>query len=74
MQEELGEKIMKEIADLRPKINNYLADDDHIEKKEKYINNNKTILRSQKRFKSEEQNVFTEKVSKIAQSAKNDKL
>ena len=74
MQEELGEKIMKEIADLRPKINNYLADDDHIEKKEKYINNNKTILRSQKRFRSEEQNVFTEKVSKIAQSAKNDKL
>ena len=73
MQEELGEKIMKEIADLRPKINNYLADDDHIEKKEKYINNNKTILRSQKRFRSEEQNVFTEKVSKIAQSAKNDK-
>lgn len=64
---------MKEIADLRPKINNYLADDDHIEKKEKYINNNKTILRSQKRFRSEEQNVFTEKVSKIAQSAKNDK-
>lgn len=73
MQDELGEKIMKEIADLRPKINNYLADDDHIEKKEKYINNNKTILRSQKRFRSEEQNVFTEKVSKIAQSAKNDK-
>ena len=73
MQDELGEKIMKEIADLRPKINNYLADDDHIEKKEKYINNNKTILRSQKRFRSEEQNVCTEKVSKIAQSAKNDK-
>ena len=35
--------------------------------------NNKTILRSQKRFKSDHHNVYTEEVNKIAQNNKNNK-
>ena len=35
--------------------------------------NNKTILRSQKRFKSDHHNVYTEEVNKIALNNKNNK-
>ena len=38
-----------------------------------FIKNNKLILKSQKGFRSEENNVFTEEVNKIALSANEDK-
>ena len=38
-----------------------------------FIKNDKLILKSQKRFRSEEHNVFTEEVNKIALSANEDK-
>ena len=39
---------------------------------EKYLQNNKIILRSQQRFKKEAHDVFTEKVNKIALSFNDD--
>ena len=36
--------------------------------------NNKTILKSQQRFKSENRNVYTKKVNKIALSSNDDKI
>ena len=35
--------------------------------------NNKTILKSQQRFKSEEPNVYTEEINKISLSSNDDK-
>ena len=39
----------------------------------KFITNNKSILKTQQRFKSERHNVFTEEINKIALSSNNDK-
>ena len=43
------------------------------ENKNKFINNNRVILKSQRRFRSEKHNVFTEDVNKIELSASDDK-
>ena len=43
------------------------------ESHKEFIKNNKLILKSKQRFRSEKHNVFTEKVNKIALSAKDDK-
>ena len=40
---------------------------------EEFIKNNKLILKTQQRFKSEKHNVFTEEVNKIALSTNDDK-
>ena len=42
-------------------------------KHKEFIKNNKLILKSQKRFKSEYDNVFIEEINKIALSLNNDK-
>ena len=44
-----------------------------IENHKKFIIDIKIILKSQKRFKSERQNVFTEEINKIALSPNDDK-
>ena len=38
-----------------------------------FIRNNKTILKTQERFKSEKHNVFTEEINNIASSSNYDK-
>ena len=43
------------------------------ENHEKIMKNNKLVLKSQQRFRSEKHNVFTEEVSKIVLSAKDNK-
>ena len=91
MKDELGEKIMREFAALRPKTYSYLMDVGNSDKKAKgtkkcvikrilkfndYKNgllNNEIILKSQKRFKSEAHNVYTEEINKIALSSNDDK-
>ena len=40
---------------------------------EEFIKNNKSILKTQQRFKSERHNVFTEDINKIALSSNGDK-
>ena len=43
------------------------------ENRKEFIKINKSILKSQQRFRSEKNNLFTEKVKKIALSANNNK-
>ena len=50
-------------------IINYLVLNYH----KQFIRNNKSILKTQKRFKSERHNVFTEEINKIALSSNDDK-
>ena len=89
--DELGGKIITEVAALRPKTYAYLMDhgSDHkkvkgtkkcvIKQKLMFENykdglfNNKTVYRSQKRFKSYYHDVYTEEVNKIALSSNDDK-
>ena len=86
--DELEGKIMKEFCALRAKTYTYLMDDDSEKKKAKAIKiihrltfenykdsllNNKTILKSQLRFKSNHHNMYTEEVNKIALNGNNDK-
>ena len=47
----------------------YSFEKDH----EKFIKNNKLILKTQKRFKSETRNVFTKEINKTALSSKDGK-
>ena len=69
--DELGEKYMKKFC---AKTYSYLMDDDSEKKKAKdSLFKNKTILRSQLRFKSDLHIVYTEEVSKIAISSNDDK-
>ena len=44
-----------------------------MESPKEFITNNKLILKTQQRFKSERQNVFTEEINKIALSSDDDK-
>ena len=87
--DELGGKIMKEIVGLRAKPYAYLMYDDSEKKKgtkkcvikrrvmfKNYKDchfNNKTILKSKERFKSDHHNVYTEQLNKIALSCDDDK-
>ena len=83
--DELGGKIMKEFVGLRAKTWAYLIDDDSEHKKvvikrglifKNYTNclyNDKIILKSQQRFKSDCHNVYTEQINKNARSSNNDK-
>ena len=87
MKDQLGGKIMTEFVALRPKTCSYLMDDGNtVIKKAKgtkkgeikrilknCLLNNKTILKSQQRFKSELHNVYTEESTKIALSCNDDK-
>ena len=87
--DELGGKIIAEVVALRPKTYAYLMDDgtDYrkgtkkcvIKQKLMFENykdclfNNKTVYRSQERFKSYYHDVYTEEVNKIALSSNDDK-
>ena len=87
MKDKLGGRIMTEFVALRPKTCSYLMDDGNtVIKKAKgtkkgeikrilknCLLNNKTILKSQQRFKSELHNVYTEESTKIALSCNDDK-
>ena len=46
---------------------------DNLKKNEKFTRNNKSILKTQQRFKSEIQNVFTKEINKTALSSNDDK-
>ena len=89
--DELGGKIITEVAALRPKTYAYLMDDGSDHKKAKgtkkcvikqklmfenykdCLFNNKTVYRSQERFKSYYHDVYIEEVNKIALSSNDDK-
>ena len=65
-----------ETAQIERKIN-YLRkkkiDVDSLKEDEKeFVKNNKLILKTQQRFKSEKHNVFTEEINKIAVSSNDD--
>ena len=53
----------------KPTRKNEIDEDSLRENRKEFINNNKRILKSQKRCKSDKQNVFTEEVNKFALSA-----
>ena len=87
---ELGGKIMKGFCGPRAKTYTYLMEDDSEKKRAREIKkgvikrrlenykdllfNDKTILKSQQRFKSDHHDVYTEKVNKIALSSNDDKI
>ena len=66
-----------EATQLQNKINylekNNIDIDSIKENHEKFIKNNKSILKIQHKFKSERHNVFTEEINKIALSSNDDK-
>ena len=84
MKDELGEKIMEEFVGLARKCYAHLMTNGWVDKKAKVVKNCvtkiclkfndyfecliKKILRSQQRFKSEEHDVYTEKINKIVLS------
>ena len=64
-----------EATQLKNKINhleNNKFDLDSIKKYKEFIRNNKVILKTQQRFRSEKRNVFTEEINKIALSSNDD--
>ena len=78
MKDELGGRIIKESATLRPNMYNYLTNDSCVNKKAKgkkksvikhkikFEENDQIIMNSQQRLKCKAHNVFTEKVNKVA--------
>ena len=66
-----------EVNQLKKEINyqekNKLAINSLLENHKEFIKNNRLILKSQQKFRSEKYNVFTEEVNKIPLSAKDDK-
>ena len=63
-----------EATKLENKYNIYTINIHSLKKNHKeFIRNNKSILKTEKRFKSETRNVFTEKISKTALSSNDDK-
>ena len=85
MKDELGERIITEIIAVRPKTYAYQIDDDEEVKKakgtKKYVIKkslnlmiyNEIVIKSQRRFKSERHDVYTEEVNKIALRSSDDK-
>ena len=87
MKDKLGGKIITKFVALRPKTYSYLTDDCKEDKKAKgtkkcvikfnyykdCLLNDKVVLKSQQRFKSERHDVYTENVNKIALSSNDDK-
>ena len=64
-----------EATQLKNKINHTEInkfDLDSINKYKEFIRNNKVILKTQQRFRSEKHNVFTEEINKIALSSNDD--
>ena len=84
MKDALRGKIMAEFVGFRPKTYLYLMNDDNTDKKAmkkcvlknkdfslviiNFLLNNKIILKSQQRFKSEAHDVYTENINKTALS------
>ena len=87
MRDKLREKIMAEFVAVRSKTFSYLMDDENqigqktcVTKRilrfndyKNCLTNKKIILKSQQRFKSEPNNVYTEGINKISLSSNNDK-
>ena len=73
----IKEKQYPEATQLENKINqlekNKVDADSLKENHEEFIKINRSILKSQQRFRTEKHNVFTEEVNKIAWSTNNDK-
>ena len=65
------------MCQLENKINHLERNENYTDSLKKdhkeFIKNNKLILKTQQRFKSEKHNVFTEEIDKIALSSKDDK-
>ena len=78
MKDELGGGIITEFGALRPKTYSYMTDE-FIEMKIKFedykkcLFDNELMLKSQQRFKSENHEVYTENINKIALSSNDDK-
>ena len=70
--DELGGRIITKVVALRPKTYAYLTDDDNNYKKTKGTKN-KTVYRSQERFRSYYHDVYTEEINKIVLSSNDDK-
>ena len=88
MKDELGGDTITEFVALRPKAYSYITNDFKEMKKakgtkkcvvnkmlrfKKCLFSNGKVLKSQQRFKSENHEVYTEKINKIALSCDNDK-
>ena len=62
-----------ETAQIENKINHLEKNKINADSLKEFIKNNKLILKTQQRFKSERHNVFTEEINKIALSSNDDK-
>ena len=62
-----------EAAQIENKLNHLEKNKIHVDCPQEFENNNKVILKTQERFKSERHNVFTEEINKIALSSNDDK-
>ena len=62
-----------EAAQIKNKINHLQKNTINVDIPKEFIKNNKLILKTQQRFKSERHDVFTEEINKIALSSDDDK-